>query len=411
MSRLATLLSFDNNNSACIYFMTKSYRIKNNYSLFEAKKYADEHKLVFRIIIIEPYEENVRNLQFFKENTTDLIDKLYQFSDYIEYYKRDFEIKDLLENIKTIFIDKAYLRFDIDLLEKIKVQAYKQNINMISVETNVFVPIRVASEKEEYSARTIRGKINSLLPDYREEVLEDFKGIIGEEEAIKLLDDFIDNKLENYHLHNDPSLNYTSFLSSYLKYGFISPVTIYNIMAKIKGINKESFLEELIIRRELAYNFVYYNPTYHDFKYITYDWAYNTMRFHLEDKRDYIYSKSDYINFKTHDPYFNAAMKEMIYLGRMHSYMRMYWCKKIIEWSRTYEEAYNIAIELNNYYFIDGLTPNGYCGVAWCFGKHDRAWTERKIFGKLRYMNANGLERKFDIQTYVNIMNDIEKGK
>jgi deoxyribodipyrimidine photo-lyase len=102
-------------------------------------------------------------------------------------------------------------------------------------------------------------------------------------------------------------------------------------------------------------------------------------------------------------------MKEMVYLGKMHSYMRMYWCKKIIEWSKTYEEAFKTAIELNNYYFTDGLTPNGYCGVAWCFGKHDRAWTERDIFGKLRYMNANGLKRKFAIDDYVEKMNKIEK--
>jgi deoxyribodipyrimidine photo-lyase len=101
-------------------------------------------------------------------------------------------------------------------------------------------------------------------------------------------------------------------------------------------------------------------------------------------------------------------MIEMVKLGKMHSYMRMYWAKKIIEWSKTYQEAYETALELNNHYFYDGLTPNGYTGVAWCFGKHDRAWFERDIFGKLRYMNANGLKRKFDIETYVKQMNEIK---
>jgi deoxyribodipyrimidine photo-lyase len=142
---------------------------------------------------------------------------------------------------------------------------------------------------------------------------------------------------------------------------------------------------------------------------MTDDWAYQTMKHHLSDERSYIYSKEDYLNFKTHDPYFNAAMKEMVYLGKMHSYMRMYWCKKIVEWTRTYKEAYDIAIDLNNTYFYDGLTPNGYTGVAWCFGKHDRAWFEREVFGKLRYMNANGLKRKFDIDQYVEEMNLIER--
>jgi deoxyribodipyrimidine photo-lyase len=125
------------------------------------------------------------------------------------------------------------------------------------------------------------------------------------------------------------------------------------------------------------------------------------MREHLGDERQYIYNIDDYIHSNTHDKYFNTAMKEMVYFGKMHSYMRMYWCKKIIEWSNTYKEAYEIAIQLNNSLFIDGNTPNGYAGVAWCFGRHDRAWTEREIFGKLRYMNENGLKRKFDIDEYV----------
>ncbi len=409
MSRIATILSFENSNSVCIYFMTKSYRIKNNYSLFEAHKFTSDNNLILRILIVEPYEENIRNLDFFKENTKNLIERLKNFSIHIEYLKRDFDVREYIKNTNTVFIDKAYLKFDIDMHEKIRIEAYKEKINMFSVEANVFVPVRITSDKEEYSARTIRSKINSKLDDYRQEVFSDSPIILGEEKALKLLDDFIDNKLEKYHLHNDPSLGYTSLLSSYLKYGFISPVTIYNKIAKTKGSNKDDFLEELIVRRELAYNFVYYNPTYYEFKYMTYDWAYNSMQYHLKDQREYIYSKDDYINFNTHDLYFNAAMKEMIYLGRMHSYMRMYWCKKIIEWSNNYEEAYRTAIELNNYYFVDGLTPNGYCGIAWCFGKHDRAWPERKIFGKLRYMNANGLERKFDIQSYVKQMNDIEK--
>ena len=165
--------------------------------------------------------------------------------------------------------------------------------------------------------------------------------------------------------------------------------------------NKSSFIEELIVRRELSYNFVYYNKKYFDFNYMTYGWAYQTMINHELDYREHIYTIDDYINFNTHDPYFNAAMKEMVYLGKMHGYMRMYWCKKIIEWSPNYKYAYETAITLNNRYFLDGNTPNGYTGVAWCFGKHDRAWTERQIFGKIRYMNANGLKRKFDIDQYI----------
>jgi len=411
MSRTDVIFEYQNEGKNCIYFMTKTFRIKNNYSLFEAINYSEKNNLPLGIYIVKPYELNNQNYDFFFEKTKDLKDKLKEYATDVFEIDREVNLEKILKNVKAIFIDKLYLRFDLNFLEKIKRIAFKDNIILYAVESNVFVPVKVASEKEEYSARTIRNKINSKLEDYSEEVLENENKTLAEKEAYEVLQDFIDNKLQKYNLHNDPSLKLTSLLSPYLKYGFISPVSIYNEMRKIKSDNKDSFLEELIVRRELAYNFVYYNPTYDDFNYITYDWAYNTMNRHIKDKREYIYKKEDYINFNTHDKYFNAAMKEMVYLGRMHSYMRMYWCKKIIEWSSSYREAYEVAIELNNYYFLDGLTPNGYCGVAWCFGKHDRAWTERPIFGKLRYMNDNGLKRKFDIETYVKNMDEIEKRK
>lgn len=389
--------------------MTKTFRIYNNYTLYEAIEFAKTNSLELVIYVVEPYELNYRNKKFYFDMTSDLLNKLNIFSSNVKVISREENLLVYLKDVNTIFVDKMYLRFDIEYFDNIKKLSYHNKISLYTVESNVFVPVRVASDKEEYSARTIRNKINSKIQDYRNEVLTKYPLTIAESKAFEVLNDFIDNKLINYHLHNNPSYEYTSMLSVYLKFGFISPVTIYNKLINIKNDNVESYLEELIVRRELAYNFVYYNPTYDDFNYITYDWAYNSMKRHINDKRDYIYTKEDYINFRTHDQYFNAAMKEMICLGRMNSYMRMYWCKKIIEWSKTYEEAYEIAIELNNYYFLDGLTPNGYCGVAWCFGKHDRAWTERPIFGKLRYMNAKGLERKFNIEEYVFKMDEIEK--
>lgn len=407
MSRLNCTVSASNGNNICLYFMIKTFRIYNNYSLDEAIKYSRKKGLSLHVVLIEPYEENQRNLDFFNRLTEDLHEKLSIYAEKVVRIKRPIDFNKLLVNVNSFFIDKTYLRFDLNIYEDLKRNSYNNNINLFTVESNVFVPVVEASNKEEYSARTIRNKINSRLDDYKSEVLtkEDFT--IAEKKAFDVLEDFVSNKLEKYDLHNDPSLDLTSLLSPYLKYGFISPVTIYNKIIDIDSENKESFLEELIVRRELAYNFVYFNSRYDNFSYMTYDWAYNTMSRHKMDKREYIYTKEDYINFRTHDPYFNAAMKEMVLLGRMHSYMRMYWCKKIIEWSESYEKAFELALELNNYFFLDGLTPNGYCGVAWCFGKHDRAWTERDIFGKLRYMNDNGLKRKFDIDKYVEKMNNI----
>lgn len=409
MSRLSTIFEFNNSQGNCTYIMLKSFRILNNYSLDEAVKFARTKGLKLVIIVVKPSELNSRNLNYFNEITSDLTESLSVFSNEIYTVNRSENIEEVLSKSSAIFVDKPYLRFDLDYLEPYRIFSFKNKISMFYVESNVFVPVVIASEKEEYSARTIRPKIHKNIQNYCNEVLSDLKPTKAETQAILVLKDFIDHKLEYYHLHNNPSNDYTSSLSVYLKYGFISPVTIYNHVRKSNKPNQEAFLEELIVRRELAYNFVYYNARYNKFDYISYDWAYKTMENHLDDSREYVYSIDDYLNFRTHDPYFNAAMKEMIYQGRMHSYMRMYWCKKIIEWSNTYKDAYEIAIYLNDYYFYDGMTPNGYCGVAWCFGKHDRAWTERPIFGKLRYMNASGLQRKFDIDEYVKKMDKFQR--
>ena len=130
-------------------------------------------------------------------------------------------------------------------------------------------------------------------------------------------------------------------------------------------------------------------------------WARDTLDRHRDDDREHVYTRRQLENAATHDPYWNAAMTEMLRTGYMHNYMRMYWGKKIIEWSNTPEHAYRTTLTLNNKYFIDGRDPNSYTGVGWLFGLHDRPWTERPVFGTVRYMNAGGLERKFDIDAYV----------
>ncbi|MGL5983046.1 MAG: deoxyribodipyrimidine photo-lyase, partial [Cetobacterium sp.] len=200
-----------------------------------------------------------------------------------------------------------------------------------------------------------------------------------------------------------PDNERASKLSPYLHFGQISPLEIYLEIEKLEGMTnqKQSFLEELTIRRELAINFVYYNKNYDNWNGITYKWAYETLEIHIKDERKYIYSPKELETAQTHDIYWNACQNQMVQSGYMESYMRMYWCKKILEWSKTPKEAYEIAIFLNNKYFIDGRDPNSYAGVAWCFGKHDRAWKEREIFGKVRYMNSEGLKRKFEIQKYI----------
>ena len=171
-------------------------------------------------------------------------------------------------------------------------------------------------------------------------------------------------------------------------------------MEETESPGREAFLEELIARRELAANFVYYNSKYDSIDCLP-DWCTKTLGDHEGDPREYIYSLEEFEAAETHDPYWNAAQRQMVITGKMHGYMRMYWGKKILEWSPSPRVAYETALYLNDKYELDGRDPNGYTGVAWCFGKHDRPWKERPVFGKVRYMNDRGLRRKFDADLYV----------
>lgn len=371
--------------------MYNTFRLSQNEAIEFAKQYDK-----FDILIFHLKEQNDKQNQFLMDGIKGYQNLSVSKCNKLLYVNTLQELYTKLSDYNYIIIDQPYLKEHRDFVSEIYRLFQDKTFNF--VENQTAVPIKIVSNKEEYSARTIRNKIWNLFDAYYK-VFDDDQMFEYEKKARQELEYFIVKKLPYYHLKNDPSLNYTSKLSTYLKYGFISVSYIYQQVFGLE--NSESFLEELIIRRELAYNFVYYNKKYYDFNHITYDWAYQTMNLHQFDKRQYIYTKEDYILSRTHDPYFNQAMKNMVETGYMHGYMRMYWCKKIIEWSRSFEEAYQIAIELNNYYFLDGNTPNGYTGVAWCFGKHDRAWKEREIFGKLRYMNDSGLKRKFDMKKYL----------
>ena len=170
-------------------------------------------------------------------------------------------------------------------------------------------------------------------------------------------------------------------------------------MSRHGGPGSDTFLEELVVRRELSMNFVYYNPRYNSFEGLP-DWAQHTLLERREDPREYMYSREELEAARTHDPYWNAAQREMMVTGKMHGYMRMYWGKKILEWMANPKQAYSTALYLNNKYELDGRDANGFAGVAWCFGKHDRPWGRRAVFGSVRYMSEAGLKRKFDVAQY-----------
>ena len=226
----------------------------------------------------------------------------------------------------------------------------------------------------------------------------------GTKAARAALTRFLRQDLDGYSdARNDPAKPQASRLSPYLHFGQISPVEVaVKVVRASSGTkeDKEAFLEELIVRRELAMNFVAYCDDYDKYTCLP-DWAARTLDEHRDDERPTRYTRQQLENAETDDAYWNAAMQEMLKTGYMHNYMRMYWGKKIIEWTNTPEYAYSTTLYLNNKYFLDGRDPNSYAGVAWLFGLHDRAWAERDVFGKIRYMSASGLKSKFDIDAYV----------
>ena len=225
----------------------------------------------------------------------------------------------------------------------------------------------------------------------------------GERTGLNCLANFLAERLPRYHLsQNDPASDGQSRLSPFLHFGQLSPqrVALAVSRADAPPAAVEAFLEQLIIRRELADNFCYHNPFYDGFEGFP-AWARQTLDKHRSDPRPYCYSRDELAAARTHDPLWNAAQWEMVVAGTMHGYLRMYWAKKILEWSATPEEALACAIYLNDHYQLDGRDANGYTGIAWSMGGvHDRPWGERPIFGLVRTMTAAGCARKFDLAAY-----------
>jgi deoxyribodipyrimidine photo-lyase len=343
---------------------------------------------------------------------------------------------DLAAGASLLVIDRGYLRIQRRWRERVAKEA---PCRVVQVESDVIVPVETVSDKEEYAARTIRTKIDRHLPRFlkplketkpkRDSLDSKLVGIEvsdvdlllarlrvgrralrtpetpgGTAEARRRLTAFTKGALRHYDEdHSDPGKDASSGLSPYLHFGHISPLEIALAVGRARGVRraeKDAFLEELIVRRELSMNFCRYNPSY-DTPDCLPDWAKATLDKHRRDRREHVYGRRALESARTHDPYWNAAQRELLVTGRMHGYMRMYWGKKIIEWSRSPEEAFRTALALNNRYQLDGRDPNSFAGVAWCFGKHDRPWKERKVFGTVRWMSDAGLRRKFDMDGYV----------
>ena len=304
------------------------------------------------------------------------------------------------------------------------------------VDAHNVVPCWEASTKLEFAARTIRPKIHAKLPEFlvefpalqrhphpwlgktgpvdwkaAERTLRCAPGVgavdgpvPGERAAHRTLRGFIRHRLARYaEGRNDPNQTAQSRLSPYLHFGQIAP---QRVALEVRGAAapraaREAFLEELIIRRELSDIFCLHNPEYDSTAGFP-AWARRTLAEHGRDARERIYTSRALERAQTHDPLWNAAQREMVLTGKMHGYLRMYWAKKILEWTAHPEEALAIAIHLNDTYELDGRDPNGYAGIAWSIGGvHDRPWFARPVFGTIRYMSLGGCRRKFDVEAYV----------
>lgn len=431
---------FKRDGDYVLYWMQHSHRTRANQALnFSIQRANDLCKpLLVCFGLTDGFPEaNLRHYSFMLEGLKEIKAELEKASiGFVVIKGRPDEVALLLgEKASAIVTDRGYLRVEREWRQRV---AEKASCDFYQIESDLIVPVEEASTKEEYSAATIRRKIMQRLEEYNDldetptiinkfnnNLLSDMKEIVadidealsaldidtsvppiknkkgGYSEAKKRLDDFIENRLCYYDtLKNHPDKDFSSGLSAYLHFGQISPLEIFNAIKDIDSPGKESFIDELMVRRELAFNFVYYNDRYDTYDCIP-NWAAQSLELHKSDLRTWVYTLEQLEMSETHDPYWNAAQTQLRITGEMHGYMRMYWGKKIIEWSNNPEEAFNNSLHLNNKYALDGRDPNSFAGIAWCLGKHDRPWRERPIFGKIRYMNDKGLERKFDIDAYV----------
>jgi deoxyribodipyrimidine photo-lyase len=450
--RVRKLNDFKSSNKDVVYWMSRDQRAFDNWALVFAASLAKQNDSRLAVIFCldkEFPDSNLRHFDFLLKGLKEVRDDLKDLG--IEFYfiqenpekgVVDFLTKNKVENLVTDFSPlKIKQKWTKDVLDFCN----QNEISYFEVDAHNVVPVWAASDKEEYAARTIRSKINSKLDEFLtdfpdiakitkdlkgynskdfksdfevQEILDSIKNLDktvksvdwilpGAKEANKNLKKFIEKRLGGYdELRNDPNQEYESDLSPYFHFGQISSQRVAFEVKKYASQKDEpslaeSYLEELIVRKELADNFCFYNSNYDNVNSFK-DWAKKTLDEHANDKREYLYSFEEFEQARTHDELWNAAQLQMVNLGKMHGFMRMYWAKKILEWTQNYTQAFDFATKLNDKYSLDGRDPNGFTGVAWSIGGiHDRAWFEREVFGKIRYMNYNGCKRKFDVGAYI----------
>ena len=430
-----------------LYWMQMYKRVDDNHALIWTVRKANELKLpvvVYEGLMYYYPWANDRIHTFILEG---IEEKYHRFAElgirYIFYLQADVnspsQSVDKLAKEAALIVTDDYPCFIIP--EHNERVASRAEIPVHVVDSNGVIPMS-KFEKEEYAAYTIRPKIKKLQPTYLKpmpsepvdvdgtqldvdcpETVVTASNIVhlvsgcdidhsvrpskiyhgGTENGRTRLQKFVNEILPGYDSsRNKPEVDGSSRLSSYLHFGFISPL---EIALAVKASNasddaKDAYLEELIVRRELSFNFTRHNSKYDSLESLP-AWAQKTMREHASDERQFVYTIDQLEAGETHDELWNAAQREMVVTGEMHNYVRMLWGKNVIAWTRSYEEAFAILEHLNNKYCLDGRDPNSYAGILWCFGKHDRPWMERPVFGTIRYMTSASTGKKFDSRKYI----------
>ena len=392
----ARIFEFNNKpikNGEIIYLCEREIRAKDNFALQFALQKSKELNLPLEIIHPRINYEYKPKQEFIDNQITQAERQYKQIG-------LDFEIieKTPVEIIKSL--KPAMIILDFNPILK---RDYLKNADfkIYEIDGHNIIPARFVSDKQEYAASTIRRKIYYNIYPY----MSEFDNLTTEEvEADSVLVDFIKNKLPYYaEFKNDVSKNVLSGLSKYINLGFISSqrVALEVIKSDTADINKEIFLEELVVRKELADNFCLYSKNSKDFSGVP-NWAKMSLNYHKYDIRPYIYSTEELEKAKTHDKLWNATQIQLIRDGKIHGYLRMYWAKKILEWTFSPDEAMKIAIYLNDKYAYDSPSANGYVGILWAIaGLHDRAFIDYPVTGKIRRMTYDSLKRKYDLGDYL----------
>ncbi|XP_041975665.1 deoxyribodipyrimidine photo-lyase [Aricia agestis] len=426
-----------------VYWMSRDSRVQDNWAFLYAQKLALKNEVPLHVcfcLIAKYLDASVRQFHFLVKGLEKVAEECKKLN--ISFHLLEGSGAEALpqwiidHNIGAVVCDFNPLRVPLGWVEGAK-KKFKKDVPLIQVDAHNVVPCWVASDKQEYSARTIRNKINSKLDEY----LTQFPPVIkhpytskfkpeaidwdeaiqsreadksvgpvewaspGYDSALKTLRDFLQKRLKQYATkRNDPTLDALSNLSPWFHFGQIS---VQRVALCVKEHQKQctesvnAFLEEAIVRSELADNFCFYNENYDSVKG-AHAWAQKTLDDHRKDKRTHIYTLDQLKDSKTHDDLWNSAQIQLVKEGKMHGFLRMYWCKKILEWTTSPEEALKFAIYLNDHYSIDGRDPNGFVGCMWSIcGVHDQGWAERAVFGKIRYMNYDGCKRKFNVAAFV----------